>query len=589
MSLRSFLQAVWLLLCGTPVFAQTNDHTFACTADTYTSLVNLNTTYGSSTSLSVKATGSSNQERAFVNFSFVNASFPSGIPFNARILSATLTMKGTVTGGTPSLRAERVLNMWDNSLTHVIANSFSYGLDVVPSANPLTGQYTFDVTAHVQAMVAGAAPSNGWRIRHNNEAVTTPVCNFSSRDATTSPTPPTLRIQWYVPLTVTNAVVTQASDTSQFNGSIVPQISYGIGNRRYQWIRGNAQATVIDTTSSLVDVPSDWYGLRVTDETTDTLYMAFLVGVKCGSSHIRFNPDRNYVSDAVLTMQNDGTGDYSNVNYGLINNFQGARWQTSGGFYNMKSVMRFHLWMDPLNLLDTARLHLSGRGHTTTTLNPNAAQLNKITTPWREYTITYAHAAVTAASPAVLIPAKTGTQGTDASILAFWNDWKIDNPANFGFMLRLQDTTPSVKLNHHYYSADNTDPLVRPYIQFTVHGTCNRPSLPQISYSELKREPDAGYAHTAEGKLKFYFTEEYKIASGKYLPMRIYNQSHQLMGSVDINGVQTSGLNTLSYTFADNRYILNLTNLSLQNGQIYLLEVETSTEEKRYLKFIYRN
>jgi hypothetical protein len=599
MFLRSLLQTGLLLFCAGSVFGQAAvqpyDHTFACTVDTYTSLLNPTANNGLATALSVKATTSStNQERAFVSFSFIDASFPTGIPYNAKILSATLTMTGGVTGGTPSLKADRVLNSWGNTLNHTTANAtgFNYGMDAVAGTSGfLAGQYNFDVTAHVQAMVAGIVPSYGWRIKHNIETVATPVCSYHSRDATILPTPPTLRIQWYVPLFVASAVVMQASDNTQADGSVVPQVSNGIGNRRYQWTRGN-DLTVIDTTSSLLDVASDWYGLRVTDATTDTLYMAFLVGVKCGNSYINFNPGRNYMSDAVMTEQVSGTTSYRDVNYGGALNIQATRWKVgNGAFYSIKSVMRFHLWMDPLNLLDTARLYLYGRGHSVNAPRLNNSELVKVTTPWKEYEVTYAHLPATTANPNVPLPAiaaSTPPQNSHINTLDFWNDWKLNNTTNYGVMMRLMDTTSPQTANLNYQSSDNISSL-RPYIQFMVHGTCNRPPLSQISYSELKREPDAGYTYAAGGKLKFYFTEEYKIASNKNLPMRIYDQTHQLVGSVDIDGAQFSGLATLSYTYADNRYILNLDNLNLQNGQIYLLEVETSTAEKRYLKFLYNN
>ena len=115
-------------------------------------------------------------------------------------------------------------------------------------------------------------------------------------------------------------------------------------------------------------------------------------------------------------------------------------------------------------------------------------------------------------------------------------------------------------------------------------------TLATIGYTELKKEASAGYALGLEGKAKFTFTEEYKIESGKFLPYKLYDDSHNLIASCSITGTVTGGAQKLGYNFDDNRYIMKLEGISgIIVNKYYQLEVETSTGEKRYLRIYYKN
>lgn len=122
---------------------------------------------------------------------------------------------------------------------------------------------------------------------------------------------------------------------------------------------------------------------------------------------------------------------------------------------------------------------------------------------------------------------------------------------------------------------------------------CSSQTLTHNGYSLLKRELDAGYALTASGTLKFFFDEEYKIQGGSYIPLKIYDEDRLLKSSVALDGTlggsNPSSALKLSYAQEDNRKSVVLTGCGLTNGKIYLLEVTTSTNEKRYLKFKYIN
>lgn len=115
-------------------------------------------------------------------------------------------------------------------------------------------------------------------------------------------------------------------------------------------------------------------------------------------------------------------------------------------------------------------------------------------------------------------------------------------------------------------------------------------TLSQVGYSELKKAKSAGYATAVEGKVKFTFDEEYKIASTKFLTFKFYNDNHQLLASSTIDGVVTGGATALPYVFDDNRYTMNLASITnIVIGKYYTLEVLTSTGEKLFLRILYKS
>jgi len=121
---------------------------------------------------------------------------------------------------------------------------------------------------------------------------------------------------------------------------------------------------------------------------------------------------------------------------------------------------------------------------------------------------------------------------------------------------------------------------------------CAGQSLTTTGFSNLKRELDGGHALTVSGTLKFYFEEEYKMQAGKFIPLKVYGLDHQIVASVAFDGTLGGSANAamkLPYEFDDNRKSLSLTSCGLTVGQYYILEVETSTKEKRFLKFKYIN
>lgn len=108
-------------------------------------------------------------------------------------------------------------------------------------------------------------------------------------------------------------------------------------------------------------------------------------------------------------------------------------------------------------------------------------------------------------------------------------------------------------------------------------------------YFELKKDLKAGYVNALQGRVKFTFDEEYKMETNKFLPYKLYDDNHTLLAESSITGVTTGGAQAMPYNFDDNRYILNLAVIAgAIAGKYYLLEVKTSTGEKRYLRILYK-
>ena len=94
--------------------------------------------------------------------------------------------------------------------------------------------------------------------------------------------------------------------------------------------------------------------------------------------------------------------------------------------------------------------------------------------------------------------------------------------------------------------------------------------------------------------MKFTFDEEYDIIMNKFLPFKIYDDQHNWLANSDMDGNLTysngsSSISALPYNFDDNRYQLTLSTINgITPNKFYILEIETSTHEKRYLKILYK-
>jgi hypothetical protein len=180
----------------------------------------------------------------------------------------------------------------------------------------------------------------------------------------------------------------------------------------------------------------------------------------------------------------------------------------------------------------------------------------------------------------------TTTQNQVINVTDYFKFWTNNGNMYYGFRF----SGPSTGYQD-YHSSDAVIANVakRPYVLFTVF---DRNSSTLVSSTKLKRELDGTYATTTtDGKLKIYFEEEYRIEAGKFIELSVYDQSRVLKSKVDMSGA-LSGTNPnvalkVPYNFDNNEFELNLNCSNLTNNSFYVLEVLTSTGEKRYLRFQY--
>jgi len=120
--------------------------------------------------------------------------------------------------------------------------------------------------------------------------------------------------------------------------------------------------------------------------------------------------------------------------------------------------------------------------------------------------------------------------------------------------------------------------------------SCPKQGVDFIGYSELKKKLDGGYAHGVEGQVKMTFDEEYEVNSGKFVSMKIFNGSSQLMEQINFDGTSINGTPSTIYDFDDNRITLNISSIpGMTIDEYYVVEVSTIKEEKLYLRFLYKN
>jgi hypothetical protein len=147
-------------------------------------------------------------------------------------------------------------------------------------------------------------------------------------------------------------------------------------------------------------------------------------------------------------------------------------------------------------------------------------------------------------------------------------------------------------------TATNQTRLVRGQTPFQVYGFRNvitsfsctpKQPLSTIGYTELKKELDGGFAHAVEGKVKFTFDEEYDIQAGDVVSLNIYGNDYSLLEQINSDGTSLNGTVGVPYVFDDNKRILDISGVpGLVTDEHYILEVVTSTEEKLYMRFIYK-
>ena len=553
-------------------------------ADTYVDQGSPSSNYSGTLAMSAGrySSGSYYSQRALLQFNL------SGIPSGAIVTSAQLKVYRTASAANPSLYVARNTGTWTpSSVTWNSKPSYSIS-DLISTSSTTIGWLTVDVTNHVQGMVDGDYSNLGWTILHQNEGLSaTQYMTVRSSEYSGIGYDPQLVVSYYIPLSITSATIVHESSSGASDGSISPIFAGGPGGTyTYQWYNSSGSMTG-QNGSTLSNVPYGWYGLQVANAGMDTFYYAFLVGLNCQQVAIEFNPGPNYIADAMIYDLIRLGVNYGNNNYGNYTLITADSW-TYTNWYDMKTLLKFNLWVDESIIFSQADLRMISATHNPLS-RPNESELVKIIDPWMEFDVTFntAPALSTNTSDKILLPATvSNTENLSVDIRDFWDDWKLDNSLNFGMMFQLQSYANSYT-KRTYHSSDAASASNRPKINFEVtvyNSEC-------LAYNELKRSLDGGYAIALDGVIKFTMDEEYKMDVLKYLPIKIFDQNHDLLESSDLDGtVLNASISPLDLEFDDNRWELDISGIpGVSVGSYYTIEVLTSKGEKRYLRFLYKN
>ncbi len=577
------------------VYGQTTD-TVRTGNDAHVFVAAPSMNYQNDLNIPIFGTNSSNFRRYYLKFDL------SYLPINAVIVSAKLRLKPNTIGETGvtsgSFRVGALTSSWSESLINYSNASTTTTGALVTTNSFSSGRREFDVTTLVQTMVNGVITNNGFLIRRDTESSPTGQCEYYSGE-NADVYKPHLVVKWYIPISITAATVVHSSTPTTADGSITPTLAGGIGPFSYKWF----SLSVLDawnpeppagsllnpsTTSSpnLTNRLPGSYGLKVTSTTNgETFYYAFIIGSKCEPVNIDFYPSKFFTDDVSLFQGSTAVGAGASNFYET--GFDGTR-ETVG-------LMRFRLWFDPGLSAVTANMYLTGYSHVNPVGVTNNAAFYLVNTSvnqslgWTEMTTTYANRPSVVSTELVDLPATTTTSSNAiCNIASMWNIWKTNNTNNNGMLSQLDAYGAGVTANQRYFSSEYPTAASRAYIKFFVDDiTCDR-----TSYTTFKRELDAGYVTTFQGKLKIQFTEEYEQVAGKKVPLILYDENKTIKAAINYDGSAVGGnplLPALTYQFDDNRHLLNLSTYSLTVGKFYILELTKSTGEKEYIRFIYAN
>ena len=208
------------------------------------------------------------------------------------------------------------------------------------------------------------------------------------------------------------------------------------------------------------------------DNTTPSLrpklVITFTTSPLPADSCITMQPDATKGKDAML----HGTSGYMDNNYGTDPEFPAAAWTFSGVPGIIRSVIEFDLNTIPSNATVTsAKLSLYAidnnlsMGQHSTLSGPNDCLLQRITSAWNQYTVTWNTQPTTTTQNEVALPASDSATENylNIDVTAITQDM-VNNPSSsFGFMFKLQNESYYRRMN--FCSSDNTNPALRPKLE----------------------------------------------------------------------------------------------------------------------------
>ena len=200
-----------------------------------------------------------------------------------------------------------------------------------------------------------------------------------------------------------------------------------------------------------------------------TLFI-FYLPICFSQTTIVLQPDSATGKDALL----HGLSSEVNKNYGKNPQFAATAGTFGGEFAALRSVISFDLSQVPTNaVINAAKLSLYAWDSNTGLLQhygSNAGWLERITSPWNEFTVTWNNQPTTTTLNRVELPISTsGTQNyLDINVTKLISDM-IANPTNsYGFMLKLQTEEAYRRLN--FCSSDHPIQSYHPKleVQYTI-------------------------------------------------------------------------------------------------------------------------
>lgn len=476
-------------------YTQITTTTLYSSEDSYTSTASASSNYGTLGTIEVSKTSTS-VFRSFLKFDV------SSIPANAVITSAILRLTPSGSEGILSTDSTRLyLDVCNSTWTETGITSNS-GISNNTLFSTVTASYLvsskreFQVKNHLQAMIEGRLLNYGWRIRRNDESTVASTAYYTRENGTIG-NRPQLEVKYYIRSSVSAAAIVHTSTLTSTDGSISPTVINGSNTTKtYRWY--NSSGTQIATTQNLSGVGKGWYGLKYFGTSSgDTTYQAFIVGTECEEISITFDPGPNYMDDARLRNLIEGTGttvvDYNSVNYGDLN-VETAQRSVATNWYSDKTVMKFRLWIDPNCQVNTANLALTGNSQNTSGAT-NASEFALNTSNWYESGVSFRNAPTSTATGKISIASiPTGNSNLTVNIASFFNTWKANNTANYGFVFQLQSYTSDLLRRMQFNSSDATTASLRPQITFSIKvNSCDlsRKGTASVTYDASNTYGDA--------------------------------------------------------------------------------------------------
>lgn len=441
-------------------------------ADCQTSSRLPSSNYGSNTTMSV-ARGLTGFFRSFLKFDL------STIPSDAVITSAVLRLtpnntENLVLTNSTELYLDICNTSWTESgLTHASNISNNTLFATVNQSSFINSKREFKVKDHVQAIVEGRLPNNGWRIRLSDEASTSSLgATYYTKEDANQLNRPQLEIQYYRRSYVNSATIVHTSALTSTDGSVSPTILYGSSTTKtFRWF--DASGTQIATTQNLTGVGKGWYGLEYSGTAAgDVNYQAFLVGTECEEVSVTFDPGPNYIDDTWLMEGVEGSGNtiinYTQQNFGNVNELKTDKWANYAP-YNSRGLLKFRLWVDPNCQVNTANMTLYGIEHAPDT-RPNDSELLRVTSAWTELGTAFTNSPTSTSTGKINIAGvPAGNANVTLSIADFFNIWKTNNTTNYGMLLQLQTYTGSyTRMQFNSSDVPLGGPRLRPKVEFRI-------------------------------------------------------------------------------------------------------------------------